>query len=639
MILRPHLVVASLLVASTSISAFYLPGAAPKDYLPGDKVPLLVNSVTPGSSELKSIISYDYYDPLFNFCKPKDTPKKQAESLGSVLFGDRLYDSPFEINMLENVSCRHLCTSTLNAAATDFLSARIRDSYSLNWLVDGLPAAEMKKDEKTGEVFYSSGFSLGSAAPIQPQGKHEPHEVKDWRIEVNNHFQIYLEHHSRDGVHQRVVGVLVWPTSDRRNSLKDRSNGEPVCGVEDPFIVRLGDSNHVPYTYSITWIESPTPWATRWDSYLRVYDPKIHVLSLINSIIVAVFLCLMVAMILLRTVHRDISRYNAIEVDEDVQEDFGWKLVHGEVFRAPKQRMFLAVLVGNGLQLAIMSAVTLFFALLGFLSPSNRGSLSTVMIVCWTLFGVVAGYVAIRLYTSLRGENWKRNIFYTATLLPTALFFALFLLNFFLIGAGSSGAVPFGTFMAIVALWFLINIPLTILGAYFGGKKGPIYHPVRINQIPRQIPPSEWWLKPWPSALLAGLLPFGAAFIECYFIMQSLFGAKVYYAFGFLALTFAVVALTTATSTILLSYFLLSAEEYRWHWRSFLAGGGSAFWLLAYGILYWATRLHLDGFANKVLYLGYLLILTALSFLITGSIGFVSTYAFLRVIYSRIRVD
>ena len=34
-----------------------------------------------------------------------------------------------------------------------------------------------------------------------------------------------------------------------------------------------------------------------------------------------------------------------------------------------------------------MVSVTLVFALLGFLSPSNRGSLATVMIVCWTLFG------------------------------------------------------------------------------------------------------------------------------------------------------------------------------------------------------------------------------------------------------------
>lgn len=41
--------------------------------------------------------SYDYYDPGFGFCKPQDAPKQQSESLGSVLFGDRLYDSPFEV--------------------------------------------------------------------------------------------------------------------------------------------------------------------------------------------------------------------------------------------------------------------------------------------------------------------------------------------------------------------------------------------------------------------------------------------------------------------------------------------------------------------------------------------------------------
>lgn len=115
--------------------------------------------------------------------------------------------------MLENISCRHLCTSSITPDNADFLSARIRDAYTLNWLIDGLPAAEMKQDEKTGEVFYSSGFSLGSAAPILPKGKKEPHDTKDWRTEINNHYQIYIEYHSRDGVHQRVVGVLVWPTT------------------------------------------------------------------------------------------------------------------------------------------------------------------------------------------------------------------------------------------------------------------------------------------------------------------------------------------------------------------------------------------------------------------------------------------
>ncbi len=66
------------------------------------------------------------------------------------------------------------------------------------------------------------------------------------------------------------------------------------------------------------------------------------------------------------------------------------------------------------------------------------------------------------------------------------------------------------------------------------------------------------------TALLGGILPFGAAFVELYFVLSSLFASRAYYAFGFLALTAGVVGLTTATVTILFTYFLLCAEEYRW---------------------------------------------------------------------------
>ena len=60
----------------------------------------------------------------------------------------------------------------------------------------------------------------------------------------------------------------------------------------------------------------------------------------------------------------------------------------------------------------------------------------------------------------------------------------------------------------------------------------------------------------------------------------------------------------------------------RWHWRAFLTGGGSAFWLLAYGLFYWASRLSLDSFSGVVLYLGYLFLLVVLDFLVTGKLSY-----------------
>jgi transmembrane 9 superfamily member 2/4 len=57
----------------------------------------------------------------------------------------------------------------------------------------------------------------------------------------------------------------------------------------------------------------------------------------------------------------------------------------------------------------------------------------------------------------------------------------------------------------------------------------------------------------------------------------------------------------------------------RWQWRAFIAGGGSAFWVLGYGLFYWATKLSLDSASSIVLYLGYLFLLVLLDFLATGT--------------------
>jgi transmembrane 9 superfamily protein 2/4 len=123
------------------------------------------------------------------------------------------------------------------------------------------------------------------------------------------------------------------------------------------------------------------------------------------------------------------------------------------------------------------------------------------------------------------------------------IFAIIFLLDLFLISAGSSGAIPFGTILAVIALWFLISVPLTVAGVWLGLRHGAFEHPTRVNQIPRQIPPGPTYLKKWPAAALAGLLPWAAAFVELFFVLSSLFGSKAYYAFGFLFLTLCIVIL------------------------------------------------------------------------------------------------
>lgn len=536
--------------------------------------------------------------------------------------------------MLVEESCKHVCTSSVPGAYQRFINDRIRDQYAVNWMVDGLPVATKKVADRTGDLFYSIGFPLGRLFNDHGAAYDPP--------ALNNHLSVYIEYHKRSESEYRVVGAYIWPES--RDSLPSGAGKttRPDCSAINPLRLsddEMGPDRYVAYTVDIYWRESATPWATRWDAYLRVFDTKVHVFALVNSIVVVSSLCLMCAMVLMRSVTKDINRYNSIDLDEGLQEDFGWKLVHGEVYRAPERPMLLSIAVGTGSQLFAMSVITLAFALFGFLSPSNRGSLATVMVVGWCLFGSVAGYVSSRLYATFDGDKWQRQIFGVAILFPTAVYGLLSLLNFFLIITSSSNAVPFGTFLALVALWFLVDVPLVLAGSWFGIRAGPFHKPVRTNAIPRQIPPVPWYLQVVPSMLIGGILPFGAAFLELHFILNSLFGTRIYYAFGFLTGTFLVTALTTATVSVLFAYFHLCTEEWRWQWRSFYTGGGSAIWLFLYGLFYWALRLSLPDISNKVLYLSYLSILCLLDFVLFGTVGYLACWLALERMYRRVRID
>jgi transmembrane 9 superfamily protein 2/4 len=151
------------------------------------------------------------YDPQFHFCQPPGAPVKQSESLGSIIFGDRIFSSPLELKMLQNSSCNVLCHSQIPAAVDDvsdgrFINERIVDSYSMNWLIDGLPAARIRIDPQSGERFYSVGFELG-----QVDNAGTPM--------LNTHYDIVVEYHvhleeklltSLDGVEGRISSCGVY---------------------------------------------------------------------------------------------------------------------------------------------------------------------------------------------------------------------------------------------------------------------------------------------------------------------------------------------------------------------------------------------------------------------------------------------
>lgn len=125
-------------------------------------------------------------------------------------------------------------------------------------------------------------------------------------------------------------------------------------------------------------------------------------------------------------------------------------------------------------------------------------------------------------------------------------------------------------------------------------------------------------LRTIPSILLTGILPFGAIFVELYFIMTSLWTNKIYYMFGFLFLCYGLMILTSAATTILLVYFLLCAENYRWHWRAFAGAGMTGGYVFVNALIFWATRVSFGGLTGAVLYVGYSALIGFVVFILTG---------------------
>jgi len=601
--------------------AFYLPGVAPIEYHQGSHVELKVNKLT----SVKTQLPYRFY--FLPYCEPSSI-HVAAENLGEILLGDSIENSVYDIKMNVNASCSYMCKRDLSSEDKQRLKRMIDDEYQVNWLVDNLPAAMRYYRRGDDSYSYMNGFPVG----MKQNGKYYLH----------NHVRIGLQYHYDPNEFEgfRIVGFEVYPQSIRQTTKEGSSGTEAACHDAEDFTPQLDVSvaDSVIYSYDVTWTPSPVTWATRWDTYLKMHEGQIHWFSIVNSLMIVIFLSGMVAMILLRTLHRDIAKYNDMTAD-DTAEETGWKLVHGDVFRKPPHSKMLAVSVGSGIQLLVCTAVTLIFSAFGFLSPVHRGSILQGMLLLFTFAGILAGYTSARFYKTWKGEDWKRTTLWTAFLYPGTVFVIFFCLDLFVWGTESSGAVPFTTMFALLVLWFGISVPLVFLGAFFGYKKAPISLPVRTNQIPRQIPEQPWYISALFTSMVGGILPFGAVFTELFFIMSSIWQHQFYYLFGFLMLVIAILIVTCAEISIALTYFQLTSEDYNWWWRSFFASASSAIYVFLYSCLYYYTRMQITFYVGAMLYFGYMFIMSYTFALITGSIGFVSTFIFVRAIYGSIKID
>eukprot|EP00331_Platyophrya_macrostoma_P014371 CAMPEP_0176409516 /NCGR_PEP_ID=MMETSP0127-20121128/2542_1 /TAXON_ID=938130 /ORGANISM="Platyophrya macrostoma, Strain WH" /LENGTH=576 /DNA_ID=CAMNT_0017788905 /DNA_START=26 /DNA_END=1753 /DNA_ORIENTATION=+ len=558
----------TLFFLCSSVASFYLPGTSPHNYRDNDNIEVQVNVLT----SINTHIPRAYYK--LPSCYPKKKTHGEPENLGEILLGDRKLPSPYEdLTVGEDVGCQVLCDpiSVSDEQKTEFTKL-IKDDYHVNLIMDNLPLAHVHPETGTFSVGIPLGYldEKGRAfvynhlhftvkyTPLS-QEDQQKQRAKDMKAGT------LLEDDDLAGMH-RVIAFVAKPYS-----LLHGPNPASLCTSSnftalDMYQPLPADSPQIVWSYGVTWEETEEQWQTRWDVYLNMEDHEIHWFSIMNSTLIVLFLTSMVAVILMRALRRDFTKYNRVEVDpEDLHEETGWKLVHKDVFRPPTHAWLLAALAGTGAQLLGMTFAVLVTACLGFVAPANRGVLVTVLLVFFVFLGMYAGYISARLLKVWGQPSW-RYIFATGTIVPGIAFVTFFIINLAVRTQSRAGAVPMATMIAVLAMWFCISLPLVFVGAVVGYKRDTIKLPVATNQIPRCVPPASWHMNPWLTVAIGGILPFGAVFIEVFFIFAAVWLNRYYYVFGFLFLVAVILAITCAEITIVICYFQLCAEDYRWAW-------------------------------------------------------------------------
>mmetsp|Transcript_4182 Transcript_4182/g.6457 ORF Transcript_4182/g.6457 Transcript_4182/m.6457 type:complete len:597 (+) Transcript_4182:137-1927(+) len=572
-------------------------------YKADEAVTLWVNTVGPYHNPQET---YPYYD--LPFCKPDlgIETKKRPSGIGEILEGNELRNSGFKLHFAKDVNREDVCDMVLNKDDVQELKQAVNQQYWYELYLDDLPmwgmVGEILRDEKSGKMI--------------------PH--------IFTHRTLSLSYNGN-----RII--------------------EANLTSENPVPIEVGAN--LQYTYTVRWKSTNKPFETRFNRYLEYdfFEHQIHWFSIFNSFMMVIFLCGLVALILLRTLRNDFARYAKddeldMEGSRVMGEDSGWKQVHGDVFRPPSHLILFTALWGSGWQLIVLLLGVILYAMAGPMHGymyEDRGEMASTFIVCFALSSAVAGFSSGSFYrkyfTSVRAEQnsqWQQAMLCTSLLFPTTVVAIVALLNSIAIYYDTVNAIPVMVIIKMIAVWLFVSFPLTVVGTIFGRHfVGKVDIPCRVNSIPRPIPNPQWYASPWFIIPISGVLPFGSIFIEMYFVFTSFWSYKFYYVYGFMLLVYCILAMVTVCTTIVAVYFLLNSENYHWQWISFLSAGSTAGYVFLYSIYYFTYKTQMTGLLQVSFYFGYMFLFCFSLFLMCGTIGVWGAGIFVRKIYSNVKID
>eukprot|EP00917_Polyrhabdina_sp_WS-2016_P016291 GHVP01035276.1.p1 GENE.GHVP01035276.1~~GHVP01035276.1.p1 ORF type:complete len:625 (-),score=86.02 GHVP01035276.1:850-2724(-) len=615
------------LLAQTSVA--FLPGLNLKGYKNSNLVPVRIGSL----SSFKERVPFDYWELPVCRAEGESAPNEHLREI----FASSYAGSPYILRMLNPVNCAFVCETVPVADQKESLKYLIDSDYRINWDVGSFPALY----SSGGSNYLESGFPVGFK-DVSENEENPKYYLYNF-LDISVFYEEFTEEPEEDQPQEplekyfRIVGVEVIPNS--KVPLADIDPRDFNCFSDyGPLDV---DADAFPFYYTVKWEPSTSKDYSLWLSHnfeTLAGQGDLRWNSIIHSLAILVLLSGLLGAILLRALRKDIDLYNNQRVEED-PEDLGWKLLHGDVFRKPNHSTILVSLTGSGVQVMGMIIATSFLLLLSLFVPSINPHITKISLMLWSLLGFPAGYTSARFYKLFGSENWKLTVIRTAFLYPGVCFSVFATLNVVLQSIGSSAAVGFLGMLALFLLWTVVSTAGVLAGCFVAYKLPVLSLPVRVNKIPRQIPQQPWYMDTVIFCSLSGLLPFAAVFTELHFGFFSQWHSNEHIFIGFIMAVVLITAITCAEVSITVVYFTFLKDDYKWWWKSFFASGTSGVYVALYSLYHFVAQMESNRVTSAIVYACYSFLLSFTFFILTGTAGFLSSFYFVKTIFSTIKIE
>lgn len=380
-------------------------------YAAHEPVHVVVNTVGPFNNPTET---YPYYS--LPFCQRAGKQKRHKQSLGETLGGARKIQSPYDLTFLDPVPWRTLCEEDMDIEDLKEFKEAVQDDFFFEMFLDDLPMWGY-----VGEVVHED-FLIGQA--MQGAG-----------VFLFPHMHFSIGYHN-----DQIVSANVSTDPTSRVDISDPNSPREIV-----------------FSYSVEWVHQPH---IKYSERMKLYEDsmflpttfEIHWLSIINSIVLVMLLTGFLSIILMRILKKDFSRYVEVDEEEITEEETGWKMIHGDVFRAPQLMTLLVALVGAGAQLFCTVLILLSCVLLGAFKATRRGALLTAFIAIYAVCGLFGGMVAARLFKQLKGANWVWNLILTSFIFPVPLTLVFTWVNSVAWAHQSTTALPVTTIMVCMII-------------------------------------------------------------------------------------------------------------------------------------------------------------------------------------------